>query len=198
MANEIYRLRQEFSQQGLGIAQNIYWLQNDTLLPPTDSQLLDAAVDYMEAIYAPLLPHLADTLTSRGVVMDEVGTDGKVIRTIGSRSTAINGESDNDPLALTTAGSGFVRTNAPKARGGKRFPGIREAGTIQGLFTNTVVTALAAAVLEWLTGDGIPILLDLVTGILSITRSEFIPFSDSAVVTNVPGTQVTRKPLRGQ
>ena len=198
MADEIYRIRMEFSQQGLGIAQNIYWLQNNDLLQPTDGQLLDAAVDWMTAIYAPLLPHMATTIKSRGLVMDEVDTGGLLVRLIGSRAVAADGQSLDDPLPLPAAGSGFVRTNAPKVRGGKRFPGIREAGTIQGLFTNAVTTALAAAVLEWLSGQGIPILLDLITGVLSVTLAQFVPFSDSGVVTNVPGTQVTRKPLRGQ
>lgn len=198
MANEIYRIRMEFSQQGLGIAQNIYWLQNEDLLPPTDSALLDSAVSYMEAIYTPILPHMSDTITSRGLVMDEVDTGGFLVRLIGSRAVAADGESADDPLPLPAAGSGFIRTNSPKVRGGKRFPGIREAGTIQGLFTNAVTTALAAAVLEWLSGEGISILLDLATGVLSKTLLEFVPFSNSAVVTNVPGTQVTRKPLRGQ
>jgi hypothetical protein len=130
--------------------------------------------------------------------LDQVDVEGKVLRSIGIMEPNIAGLTGADTVALTTAGSGFARTNVPKTRGSKRFFGFWEARLLGGLWVNVVIDALAQAVFEWLDGPGGEIVSNLVAGVLSTTLQQFVAFSGSGAVTNIAGTQVTRKPLRGE
>lgn len=193
-----YKIRVQYNLAGLGVSTNVFWVQNTIGVSPPDNLLLDALEGWVEDIYTGLAAFMSDEHTFRDGIVDEVDAAGLVIRTVGSIAPNIDGQNVNDTTALTTAGSSFVRTAVPRVKGSKRWPGLVEAGTINGLFTNQFLAAIAEATLVWLAGPGAEILLGLVAGVISEKAGDFVPFADSGVATNVPGTQVTRKPLRGE
>jgi len=193
-----YKMTVVFNAAGLGVSTNVFWFQDQDSSPPIDSLVLGLASDWAEAMWEPISGFMADSFKLKEAIVDEVDSQGAKIRNVGSIDPAIDGNSPGDPLALTTAGSSFVRTSTPRVQGRKRWPGFHEGTTAGGLFINNLLSALAAATLEWLGGPGTIIFASFVSGVISKRIGDFVPFADSGVATSVPGTQVTRKPLRGQ
>jgi len=190
------RVNLRFSQQNLGSAVNVYHMEYNPTA--TDSQILSETTDWMEDIYSPLRSFMdAGCQFASGQVL-EVNGLGETIRVIGSITPTVSGTVSGDQLALPTALSAFVRTGFPRVKGSKRFPGIGESWQSDGLFFNTLINALVQAVLAWAGSRGSILTLLWTPGVISGQQGDFVPFEGTAVVTNIPGTQVTRKPLRGQ
>lgn len=193
-----YKMTIVFNAAGLGVATNVFWFQDTGGSPPIDSIVLDLAQDWAEDMWEPISGLMADTFKLKEGIVDEVDALGVKIRNVGSVAPSIDGNSPGDPLALTTAGSSFVRTSTPRVQGRKRWAGFTDGTAIGGLFINAMLSALATATLEWLAGPGTVLISSFVAGVISERIGDFVPFADSGVATNIPGTQVTRKPLRGQ
>jgi len=190
------RVNMRFSQQSLGSAVNVYHMEYNPTA--SDAAILAECESWMEDIYTPLRSFMdAGCQFASGQVLEVDGL-GFTIRVIGSIAPNVSGTATGDQLALPTALSAFVRTEFPKVKGSKRFPGIGETWQTDGLFVNTIINALIQAVLAWAGSRGSILTLLWTPGVISGQQGDFVPFEGTAVVTNIPGTQVTRKPLRGQ
>lgn len=192
-----YKMTIVYNAASLGVATNIFWFQHVGGSPDPDDTVLSLAKDWAEDIYGDLTQFMALAFKLKEGVIDEVDTQGVKVRTVGSIDPDISGISSGDPLTLPAAGSTFARTSVPRVMGRKRWPGFHEGTTAGALFINNLVSGLATATLEWLAGPATIIFSEYVAGVISKRIGDFVPFADSGVATNVPGTQVTRKPLRG-
>lgn len=193
----IFRVNIRFNQQNLGTAINTFTCIQEFGEILNDATLLNDMTSWMEDIYDPLLS-LMDTgfQFASGQVL-EMGEDGSIVRIVGSISPDISGTANSDQLALPTAASAFVRTNEPKIRGSKRFSGFCEPNQADGLFDNALLNAMALAVIAWASNRGSVLTALYEPGVLSTSLETFVRFAGTAVITNIPGTQVTRKPGRG-
>ena len=91
----------------------------------------------------------------------------------------------------------MARTGIPRVQGRKRLPGIVESAQFDGLFANALLNALAQAALVYILGlTGWPE-ISYFPGVPSSKTASWQRFEGTGTVTNIPGTQVTRKPGRG-
>ena len=191
----IYRVDVRFNMQNLGSGVNVFWFEWGNVENPTS--FLGAVTDWVESMYEPLVGFIDSGCVFADAQVVSVDVEGETIEVIGSITPNISGTSNTEQLPSTSAASAMARTGTPKVQGRKRIPGIVEGAQIDALFTNPIVTAMAQFVVAWILGPagfGLP---DAVAGVLSSKLLDFAGFSGSGTVTNVPGTQVTRKPLRG-
>jgi len=191
----IYKVEVKFNQQNLGSALNVYWFQIEGT-QPTNTQIKAGVTNWIESIYAPLVPTMDAGCTFSSCRITVVDTDGNTIGEVGDITCDISGSQSGHQLTLVAAASAFARTLVGKIQGRKRFPGISEDRNTDGLFDNVLLNALAQAALEWVATFAISTFFGH-PGVLSLSTGTFKQFTGTAVITNVPGTQVTRKPLRG-
>lgn len=192
------KIAASWNMGSLGIAQNTYTLRWSGAINPLDSVLLSAMSAYLTSIYVTsgLTGVMHSSCTSLGAQVSEITASGALVRIIGGISPAISGTSGGDMNAGPTAMSGTARTNVPKVRGSKRFPGVIDSGVVGQLLTNSVMSFLVAAVSRWISGAG-STGGNYVAGVPSTRTGGWVDFNLTGLVKNVPGTQVTRKPLRG-
>jgi len=192
----VYSVNVKFNAGNTGVAHNVFYFQYTNLGQPTDAGVLSAASSWVARIYAPLRDIMSTAYVGQGVRVDLLDADGHVDRHIGTVNPVVSGNSGNDANSGPTAMSGLARTAIPRVRGSKRFPGIIDTQVVGQLLINNAVGRLAQAVGEWLVADTtFPV--GYQAGVWSTRENMFIPFGASGMVTNVPGTQVTRKPFRG-
>jgi len=185
-----------FNQQNLGQAVNVFTFDMTPVF--TDAQLLASAANWIAAIYSPLRNYM-DTgcVFASGQVL-EVDDAGDTIRIVGGIAPAVSGLNATEQTQLTSAFTGTARTAVPGVRGSKRFAGMSEIASIEGLLSNAALSALATAVANWLVGPIPPVGSGGArAGVISSAVAGFVPFTNSGIATNIPGTQVTRKPGRG-
>lgn len=151
-----------------------------------EMQLADAVVDVVEkaGVYDP------DPAINTAFVQT-VRTVGNIFWTF---TPAVSGEqySSTVPAVMSMA------TGQPGTRGRKSISGFAESAVAQGLLMNSVVAGMASAAVGWLngpTGTGGTYLW--FPGVLSLKNGVFAPFKTPAVITNIPGTLVSRKIGRG-
>jgi len=191
-----YKIVVNFNGFNLSKCTNVFFME-DGALPSTDAVKIGAAENWLDAIYGAVNTWADTNYTLMDATLYEVDGAGQVVRIVGGLNPSIDGQLGGEGLSLTTAGSGSARTNIPRVRGSKRFGGIGEIVQADGLFTNAILSALAQAVLEWLLGATSTSGVNFPGGVISTAAETFVPFNDSGLVTNIPGTQVTRKPGRG-
>lgn len=191
-----YSINVSFNAGNVGKAYNVFYMEWNTIGSPPDSLVLSTALQWVNRVYSALRPVMSQSYVHAGTRVDEVDDLGVVVRHIGTISPTVNGTAVADANSGPTAMSGLARTAIPKVRGSKRFPGVTEVGVSGQLLTNVAASALAQAVADWLAVDNTGTSFWR-PGVMSSLMSSFVPFSNSGMVTNVPGTQVTRKPFRG-
>lgn len=191
----IYQVSIRFSQQALGSAVNVFWfeagIQSDV------PQFLSDVADWVEDMYDTLRPHMDQGTVFASGAVNRMNINGTIAEVMGSINPVISGQDSGQQLALPTAGSVFARTGEPGVRGSKRLPGIVEDVLVDGLFTNAILQAMLSFAASWILGPSAFGVGGAFAGVLSSKLEAFAPFSGSGATTNVPGTQVTRKPLRG-
>lgn len=189
------RVTIKFNQQNLGTAVNTFFMEYNA--GASNSAILSECTDWMEDVYGPLRPHMDSGCVFGSGEVAHVAPDGSTLSILGSITPNISGTAAGDSLPLVDAASAFARTDVPRVRGSKRFPGISENAAGEGLFFNSIMAALASAVLGWVSQRGSILTWLWNPGVISSKTGTFERFSGTAVITNIPGTQVTRKPLRG-
>lgn len=190
-----YKIRVMFNLANVSKGINTFVWQANSILPPTDSQVLSESLDWITAIYAPIRPLMDSNVTVMSCFVDElVESTGKVLRHVGSISPAVNGSLAQNALPFIDTGSAFARTNIPKVRGLKSFLGFTILHMVDGLYTNPLLSALTAATVAWLNGPSLSVAR---AGVWSSKVNDFVPFINQGGTTNIPGSRVTRKPGRG-
>ena len=185
-----------YNMASLGKGLNVYHFS----LPepvPTNAVIKTGVRDWLTAALTPLRSVSATSLTMLNARISEVNGAGVKVRNVGDITPTFTATYSSDILPLPASGSCLFRTDVPKVHGSKRIPGLAEGTTSGALFSNITMTAMAGYVLALLLGPngfGLP---GAVAGVISSAIVDFVPFNGSGQTTNVVGTQVTRKPLRG-
>lgn len=191
----IVKITLKFNLNNLSVGMNSFFFR-DSVDIGSDAGYLAAADTWMDDFWAPLRPVMDSGVVLMSASVDEiVAATGHIDRHIGGITPVVNGTNNSSALPQIVAGSMFARTDVPKVRGGKRIAGFHAGGSVEGLFTNTVLTALAAAATVWI--DGPAGYATFNPGVWSSKVSGFVDFIPQAGVTNIPGSQVTRKIGRG-
>jgi hypothetical protein len=140
------------------IAQNVWhWrLRDPESIEPTDIQILNAIENHLEDIYTNLQSSIAND-----VLVDEVDVDvvewnpteeyWETVLNVGSRVLGINGSNATDAVPHGVAAAITGDTAQPRSRARKFFPGFAENGVDDSTWSGGVLTALAAAIVDWLT-----------------------------------------------
>jgi hypothetical protein len=196
MATQYFRIDVKFSLGASGAAINNYVMRYTDPLPALDTAVLSTATTWMEKIYEPIKQYMDTNTVLASARVVEIDANGQTIREVGGISPGISGTSVADSLPAPVAPSITARTNTSRVRGGKRFPPFNEAASTEGFWINAIVNALVQVALAYL---GVPdVFFDTwQAGVISSKVGGFVPFNGKALVSNVPGTQVTRKPGRG-
>jgi len=194
--SKLYKISVRFNDNNHGVAMNSFtWLET-SLVPLPDAQVLERSEQWLNAIYAPLRIYMDTGYSFVEAQVDEISqATGETVRGVGGITPTIGGQSAQDMLPAPDAGSALARTAIPRVRGQKRFGGFIEGQQTDGLLLNPLLSALAAATTQWILGAALEPAAS--TGVWSSKTLGFVPFNGSGVVTNVPGTQVSRKPGRG-
>lgn len=192
---KIYKVILTFNLNNLSTGQNSFIVRDPALIPYTDGLLLPILEDWVTSMWDSLRNHMDSGCTLISGAVDEIdNATGEVIRHVGNISPSCNGAIGGDALTHFSAGSAFARTGVPGVRGSKRIAGLSEASSVDGLWTNLLLAALGTFASRWLVGLNPD---NLEAGVWSSKVSSFVPFVPQGGVTNVPGTQVSRKIGRG-
>ncbi len=200
MANKYYRATLGWSVAGLGREYNTYSLREDRPTTDTDANILTDIMAYLTGIH--VTSGLRNIIHTSRVfysgVLWECTAGGAVIRQVGTLgSSVLNGQSGGDGEPGTVALSVTARTNTPDVRGGKRWSGVVGGGIVGGLLTNGVFSIVVAALTRYLTPYTVLGVKWYTPGVFSTKTGGFVPFNGQGLAINIPGTQNTRKPLRG-
>lgn len=195
MSATTYKISVTLNAGGRGKAVNVFYARNVAATQPSDAVVIATLTGWVGSIFSALRPWISNTYTHMETLVQAIDNNGTVIRNVGTGTAAVAGTAVGDPSAGTTAMSMMARTNVPKVRGSKRIAGLIDSGVVGQLLTNAALAALASAVSQWVLGPGAG--SQFFPGVHSTTLPGFVNFSGVGVVTNVPGTQVTRKPGRG-
>lgn len=190
-----YKVTVRINAGNRGQAVNVFYARNVAATQPSDSVVISTLTGWIGSIFSPLRPWLSNTFTHLETLVQAIGNDGVVTRNIGTGTSAVSGTAVGDPSAGPTAMSMLARTNVPKVRGSKRIAGVIDSAVVTQVLTSAALSALAAAVSQWVVGPGAG--SQFFPGVHSTTLPGFVNFSGVGVVTSIPGTQVTRKPGRG-
>lgn len=193
----VYKATLVFNANNHGVAMNSFVWKYSGLVPLTDNDAVGYTEDWLVDIFAPLRPLMDSGYALMSGVLDEIDpATGLIVRHVGGLSPSVSGSNNADMLPAPDAGSALARTNIPRVRGMKRFGGFVEGQQTDGLFINSLVSALATATANWLLGPNNGT-TGFNSGVWSSKAADFVPFANTGMVTNVPGTQVSRKPGRG-
>lgn len=200
MANKYYKVTLGWSVSGLGREYNTFAFREMRPTTDTDANILTDLTAYLTSVYQ--TSGLRNVMHTSRVfysgVCWECSASGGTIRQVGTLGSAnLSGQSSGDAEPGPVALSVTARTNTPDVRGGKRFPGVVDGGIVGGLLTNGVMSILVAAATRYITPYTVLGVVWYQPGVFSSKTGAFVPFNNQALVTNIPGTQVTRKPLRG-
>lgn len=193
----VYRANVKFNMQNLGSGVNTFVFEIPGGTQPSNNEIRQAVKDWIEDLYDEIKTQMDNGCTFASGQIVRLASDGTTDALIGGFSADISGTADGSQLASTTAASMYARTDLAGIRGSKRIPGIFEGAQDNALFDNSLLVDLAFFAGKMLFNFFVTFILEGVPGVWSTREQAFVPFSDTAVVTNVPGTQVTRKPGRG-
>ena len=192
---QTFKISLKFNLGNITVGMNIFHFKTYAPPPVSDGFVLASGEDWIEAIWAPIRGQIDANVQLMNGWIDEINdATGEVVRHVGAIFPVVNGTLAGDSLPYVDTGSMFARTNVPRVRGGKSIAGISEVNTVDGLFNNAALAALASAAAQWIAGPAVP-LVD--GGVWSSKVAGFVPFANGGGTTNVPGTRVSRRPGRG-
>lgn len=200
MADFYYRATLKWTQGSLGIVQNTYTFRHNAVSQDSDTILKANVNAWMQGIYdlSGYRDIMHTSLAFGSGLLEQITSIGTAIRIVGGfGDSTLSGTSGGDSEPATVAGSATARTNVSGVRGGKRFPPPADNNVIGGLLTNTPFSFLVAATVRWLAGYTVLGVPRYVAGVPSTKTGGWVDFNNTGLVINIPGTQVTRKPMRG-
>lgn len=192
-----YQVTVVLNNGSVGQMLNKFTCHNAAATVPVDSVVLSHMTQWINNIFATLRPFLGVDVTHSSSWVSEMNANGTVARLVGFITPTVSGTGGADGEPGQVALSMSPRTAVPKVRGGKRFSGVVENSIVAKLFVNSALSAGAAAFAYWASGVAFPGVATYVAGVLSSKVGGFVPFAGGGTLKNVPGTQTTRKALRG-
>lgn len=194
---EIVRTVIEYGAAGSSVPQNVFFHQLTVATVP-DEDVFDAidawAVNDWGGDWAQFA---SEDYSLDNVSAEVMNTDGTVARILGSDAANVLGLT-GDAAGAGTAGLIQAVTALPRQRGKKYVPGVGDPQINNNLFTTAAVADLVGLLGQYLAeipaggGSGV-----LIPGLLSSTLEQFVPFSGTGEVSDVPAYQRRRKPNVG-
>lgn len=179
---------------GAGISLNIFTAQVEEVivLGVSDDQMENVWEAYLDDIFSPLLDHISTHLTTNS--FDLYKWDGAEWdwQSNAAYSPTYIGGASILPAGVSAVITAYTAIN--RVVGRKFFPGILEDSLLTGLWGSGLVADLALAAAQYISDFGIfPSLFVMHPGVYSSKVVDFVPFSLTALITNIPGYQRRRK-----
>jgi len=193
--NDIAKVDLTWTAAGIGMSCCIFQcrLAQGSPHPETEINVMADLCDWMDAILAPIRPHIVVNYIMQGSsVYKRVGLlwnfEGQILPD-GS------GGSIGDPLPSGVAALVTVSTDVSRVMAKKYWPGFSETGQTAGLWVAGVLTAMANSGLAWAWGYICTHCTDtsLFPGVWSLKTGGFKLLTGAAEVSDVPAYQRRRK-----
>lgn len=178
------------------IAQNVFYLLAELAAPQADQSVLNALETWVESAYAEVLGAMVDDLTFNDIVADVIEWNVDKWETtyhIGTEDVDLTPTSTFDAFPNQVAPFATFNTIRPKSKGRKFLFAFADDTALGSYLTAGTVTAIVDFATEVLTTIVLGPFNELVPGIVRTGVNQFLEFQ-SAVVTNVVGTQRRRRP----
>lgn len=162
---------------------------------PWDAEdVLEDALDWASEMYAELNDFMHEDLTGSHVTVYEYDSVDDDWDEVGEISWNYHPGGVGDPLPRGIAYLVNAKSLDPDLSGKKYIPGTMEARLDDGLWSSTLLTALAAFAVEWLTGFvGFTTSATWTPVIWSVLREVAYPTTGTAIIPAIPAYQRRRK-----
>ena len=196
---EIVRSTVKHSSLGASEQLNIVYHILGSASAIDDSLVLVGMTEYYQNLWAPAWTALADeNSTLEEVAMDVIGTDGLIVRVLGSALVSQIGTGSVGVTAAAVAAYLLLRTAAPKSRGSKYIPGLSENVIDDGILTPAGIVASTILGVIWQQNIDVDVVFNAMRpGLLSLGSAVFREFIGSGFAEDVPAYQKRRKPNVG-
>lgn len=198
MTTGIYRVALEYEVPNSSKPMNVFWYKNTGTATPTDAALLNMFETWLTDDWCETWKAFGcTTVTAVKAEVDEMYTNGKVERSIGTIVLDVDGDQITEVAPAAVAGYIAAETALPKVRGSKYVPGVGEAKLTAGEFDANALLALANLLVKYLMKLDESLATEHSPGVLSITGGAFVPFTGTGFTESIPAYQRRRKPGRG-
>lgn len=192
--DDIVRCRVNATIVGAGISLNIFTAQVDEVivLGVSDAQMENVWTAYLNDVFTPIGTHMSSYFVVNSYDLYKwVGTEWDWVQNE-TYTPAFAGGVDVLPAGVAAVVTAYTAIN--RVVGRKFFPGIAEASLTGGLWGAGLLTDLALTAAAYIADFGIfPSLFVMHPGVYSTKVADFVPFSLTALITNIPGYQRRRK-----
>ena len=179
-------------------AQNIFHFECDFTSTQSDANVVAAIATYIEDIYAEVQAYIKSTVTLDSVDVDEVQFNAtkniwEIVRSVGQGglSDAFAGTAELLPNQVAPVLMAY--TGRPKSYGRKFLTGFDESATNGSDLVSGLITAMTAALGDYLATEVISAGNDLIPVIVRATVNSVLPLVSGAV-NSIVGSQRRRKP----
>lgn len=194
--NAILRVVQQFTWDDGNIMQNVFNCSIDGGSPPyVDQEVADDMAEWMEEIYDGLVAAMSDHLTAGEAttyVWDSVGQDWDEV---GSSIPSLTPVAGGEYLAHGVAAMIRATTTDPDVQGRKFFGGFTEDVAVDGGWTASALTLLAAAAIDWIAiSVGTSTGGTITPGVWSVVGLQLHNFVGQSIVNAIANYQRRRRP----
>lgn len=179
------------------VAVNVYWaVVEDSIGPgPVDEDdVLDAAANWMDEIYANLVTEISDLVTSTLVEVWEVDGLTGDLTPIGDELTTWTPTGASDAMPNGVAGITSAKTTSTDVTGRKFYPGLQDTRAEDNNWISGTLTAMLAAAADWVLGWVDANDVEFIAGVYSMTQNSFYPMTGVIIANAIAGYQRRRKP----
>lgn len=178
-------------------AVNVFWVslsEEGGVGPLEEADVLEAAGNWMDQIYANVTPDMADTVVSTIVEVWTVNEATKELTPVGDEATTWVGVDLADALPNGVAAIGSMKTTETEVTGRKFLPGFVETDFTDNNLGAGGLARLVLFVIDWATVYIDPNNVHFSPGVYSPTKLNFF-FTTGVVIANaIAGYQRRRKP----
>ena len=161
-----------------------------------DGLVLDGMTEYWQNLWGPAWTALGDeNSVLEEVTMQVIGTDGLVVRVLGSALVQAAGTGSVGVTAAAVSAFLLLRTAAVKSRATKYIPGLSENVIDNGVLTAAGIVASTILAVIWQQNIDIDVVFNAMRpGLLSLGSAVFREFTGGGFAEDVPAYQKRRKP----
>lgn len=164
-----------------------------------NADVLDDWMDWATTVWhAEWAPFASPDCAITQVGVDRVDLEGHVLENFGNASLSLPGTGTGGTVSSEFSGLMHAATSFPKSRGMKYVPGADQDGVDENEIKSVLLGFLAQLAVAWLSDYvGAVSSARFVAGVPSEVNAQFLPFTGSAVVSEIPANQRRRRRNRG-